>query len=487
MEEVFINEEARPYILEADGTLDLGALRLQPSSIAISGRLGLVDLLTSKTKRTFAKEASSQAVSLQQVDQTIQQQVDHRIQDALKAAKHHTHSSPSLSVLSTVSQEFKYKNIAQEARHEQYLLHDPQMHNEYLSPKRNDGCLEDLEDVNKQASEIDVLIPKLRNTFAQCLDASVSVLGGCPTFEVGFKNVVNSHQVETTGRLKPDIVVVDSSFRPSALSMLTFVKVLTGAIDDDTHAGKMAVYLNKLLQLNPGRTHVYGALTHLEHAVVYLGVHDGKIRYSQPVRMEKGGMTMMVNLLLASCSKLGYTTPELNLQGYYAPVRVLGLGRNSAVYEAAPTQEGQTAQRYAVKVFGLYKDGALSAFDYERKVLGVLKQSPAESPNEFTEGNVQGYLDGLRCLHNSGYVHCDIEPRHSCRSGAGRPAIIDLGEARALEFSSDSPKRAWTYRGLHQKPVHFAKQHSAAHDCIRTAIQALQAIETGQGWSAYTT
>jgi len=61
-------------------------------------------------------------------------------------------------------------------------------------------------------------------------------------------------------------------------------------------------------------------------------------------------MTMMVNLLLASCSKLGYTTPELNLQGYYAPVRVLGLGRNSTVYEAAPTQEGQTAQRYAVKV-----------------------------------------------------------------------------------------------------------------------------------------
>jgi hypothetical protein len=34
-----------------------------------------------------------------------------------------------------------------------------------------------------------------------------------------------------------------------------------------------------------------------------------------------------------------------------------------------------------MQVFGLYKDGALSAFDYERKVLGVLKQSPAESPS----------------------------------------------------------------------------------------------------------
>lgn len=49
MEEVFINEEARPYILEADGTLDLGALRLQPSSIAINGS---VTVCTPSYKRT---------------------------------------------------------------------------------------------------------------------------------------------------------------------------------------------------------------------------------------------------------------------------------------------------------------------------------------------------------------------------------------------------------------------------------------------------
>jgi len=104
-----------------------------------------------------------------------------------------------------------------------------------------------------------------------------------------FKKTCRQHHVVAACRLQRDTVLC--SFRPSALSMLTFVKVLTGAIDDDTHAGKMAVYLNKLLQLNPGRTHVYGALTNLEHAVVYVGVQDGKIRYSQPVRMEKGTCT----------------------------------------------------------------------------------------------------------------------------------------------------------------------------------------------------
>ncbi len=118
-----------------------------------------------------------------------------------------------LVVLSAVSQEIKYKNIAQEARHMQYLLHNPHVLNDFLSTERNDMCLADLKDVDKLASENTVLIPKLHQTFAQCLHASVSVLDGCPAFEVDFKNVVNSHKVETIGRLKPDIVVVDSRYK----------------------------------------------------------------------------------------------------------------------------------------------------------------------------------------------------------------------------------------------------------------------------------
>ena len=37
MDEVFINQEADPYVLEADGTLDLAALQLHPGSIVING------------------------------------------------------------------------------------------------------------------------------------------------------------------------------------------------------------------------------------------------------------------------------------------------------------------------------------------------------------------------------------------------------------------------------------------------------------------
>ncbi|KAL0042054.1 hypothetical protein WJX77_001817 [Trebouxia sp. C0004] len=54
MDEVFINQEADPYVLEVDGTLDLAALQLQPGTIVINSKKGLVDVQTSKTKRTFA-------------------------------------------------------------------------------------------------------------------------------------------------------------------------------------------------------------------------------------------------------------------------------------------------------------------------------------------------------------------------------------------------------------------------------------------------
>ena len=36
MDEVFINQEADPYVLEADGTLDVAALQLQPATVVIN-------------------------------------------------------------------------------------------------------------------------------------------------------------------------------------------------------------------------------------------------------------------------------------------------------------------------------------------------------------------------------------------------------------------------------------------------------------------
>ncbi|DBA95900.1 TPA: hypothetical protein ACH3X1_001434 [Trebouxia sp. C0004] len=42
MEEVFINQEADPYVLEVDGRLDLSALELQPASIVINSGNGLM-------------------------------------------------------------------------------------------------------------------------------------------------------------------------------------------------------------------------------------------------------------------------------------------------------------------------------------------------------------------------------------------------------------------------------------------------------------
>ena len=81
MDEVFINQEADPYVLDANGTLDVAVLQLQPATVGINGSVvtptqvadknwpigtdlfhgalcskkGLVDVKTSKTKRTLAE------------------------------------------------------------------------------------------------------------------------------------------------------------------------------------------------------------------------------------------------------------------------------------------------------------------------------------------------------------------------------------------------------------------------------------------------
>ena len=131
----------------------------------------------------------------------------------------HTHV---LLVLSAVSQEIEYhnsaqereyKNIAEEARDKQYLLLKPHTLSDFLSTERNHVCPPDLEEIDPHSSENTVLIPKLHQTFAQCLHASVSTLDGGPSFEVDFRKVLDSRGIETMGHLKPDIVVMDTRYK----------------------------------------------------------------------------------------------------------------------------------------------------------------------------------------------------------------------------------------------------------------------------------
>ena len=54
---------------------------------------------------------------------------------------------------------------------------------------------------------------------------------------------------------------------------------------------------------------------------------------------------MLLNLLRAPSDVLGYAAPDLNLSGMYSPVRLLGQGHNSTVYEAIAN-----AEHFAIKV-----------------------------------------------------------------------------------------------------------------------------------------
>ena len=55
MDEVYINKEEEPFVLEVDGRLDLSGLGLLYSSISLQGKKGLVDKDTGMTKRPWAE------------------------------------------------------------------------------------------------------------------------------------------------------------------------------------------------------------------------------------------------------------------------------------------------------------------------------------------------------------------------------------------------------------------------------------------------
>ena len=67
--------------------------------------------------------------------------------------------------------------------------------------------------------------------------------------------------------------------------------------------------------------------------------------------------------------------------------------------------------------------------------------------DELDETLLFGYIQGLRRLHEMKLVHGDMEPRHLCIDKQGRAAIIDFGEARALDCPSNSPRTVWDFRG----------------------------------------
>ncbi len=96
--------------------------------------------------------------------------------------------------------------------------------------------------------------------------------------------------------------------------MVTFIEVVPGDMDL-THIGKVIVYLSKLMEAQPNRTHVYGALTNLEYTTLY-HCTGSKIRHSQPVKYEEGVAACLLTHLscsFPSCLRIENPDPWLPL------------------------------------------------------------------------------------------------------------------------------------------------------------------------------
>ena len=113
-----------------------------------------------------------------------------------------------------VSEEIRYTHVARSAITDLTLISDPHLLETFAPMNSINGCPEDFATIDSSAKENDVHIPRLHQALAKALGATVGNLNCCSTFEVNSRNVVNSHNIETIGHLKPNIVVVDKRYEP---------------------------------------------------------------------------------------------------------------------------------------------------------------------------------------------------------------------------------------------------------------------------------
>ena len=109
------------------------------------------------------------------------------------------------------SEEIYYRRIAQSAISDMTLVSDRQILEPFASTNIINEC-PDFATIDSVAKENEVHIPQLHQALANALGATVGVVNCCSTFEVNSRNVVNSHNIETIGHLRPDIVVVDKRY-----------------------------------------------------------------------------------------------------------------------------------------------------------------------------------------------------------------------------------------------------------------------------------
>lgn len=114
--------------------------------------------------------------------------------------------------MSAASLELKYRRICQDAKTLQTLVYDPHMLNSF--DHFTNECPKDLLTAGSSSKDTAVHVPQLHQALAKAFGATVIERGNCSAFELDSKAVMDSHNVETIGHLKPDIVAVADRYEP---------------------------------------------------------------------------------------------------------------------------------------------------------------------------------------------------------------------------------------------------------------------------------
>ncbi|KAK9810719.1 hypothetical protein WJX73_002489 [Symbiochloris irregularis] len=335
--------------------------------------------------------------------------------------------------------------------------------------------------------EDNALILDFLRTFAAALGKSVDyTVKDEASFEAGAGTVLQTcHKGFLPGLpSKPRCAVFRPGWERRALYLVMLLDVQRGDIGDG-HKGRMCEWLNAALTEQVLRDQIWGVLISPEQTVVMLMAREGQhfvLKETPVIRTRDGGMELTARMLKAPSYDLGYIDIFLDLpaaSGSWQVHHMLGAGRDSGVF--AVTTDQHPGHTFVAKVFhGRYDRRsvvrelrcleALSSSQHPGKqhlphlhthtpknalagrTLFTIITWPVVRPvqsGQLTRGILQGYLDGLACLHDQGRLHGDVQPRHMCLDEHLNATIIVLGEARrfgcsywgivgAVEYADDS-------------------------------------------------
>jgi predicted Ser/Thr protein kinase len=268
--------------------------------------------------------------------------------------------------------------------------------------------------------------------------------------------VVDTHYTPLMDTRKPDFVFIQKERPLDPLNVVAIgeIRKRSSPKFQNADVGHAVTFGEKVLQLQPRRSHVYVVLTDCEIIIIYkvtrssCSTHRFSYEFTAPEYLKYAGSDpptgwrYLVTILESSPEQLGWIEPSLTFDNETVTlVRSINTGRTSVVYEGILSNES-----VVVKI--AKKEEYFTCFTREKEVL--LKLSELKSPhiprlllssedilvmspvctkvNSLTKDDIRNIIKTLKEVHSQFHIiHRDLRKFNFLRDDNGNILLADWG------------------------------------------------------------